>query len=73
MYHFYFKSFKYILGNDALHMVTSQREYELRVDMTDNKGQMGHAHYDTFVVGDEESNYKLTVLGYSGNVGEFGF
>ena len=48
----------YLLTN--LSGVTSQ----LRVDLTDAEGNPGFAKYDQFSVGDEDSDYSLSVLGY---------
>jgi len=48
----------YLLTN--LSGVTSQ----LRVDLTDAEGNPGFAKYDQFSVGDEDSDYTLSVLGY---------
>ncbi|XP_071807448.1 uncharacterized protein [Asterias amurensis] len=58
------------LGNDNLHRLTAQGEYELRVDLTDFDDVTGYANYDTFSIADVSDNYRLTVRGYSGNAGE---
>ncbi|XP_071807613.1 microfibril-associated glycoprotein 4-like [Asterias amurensis] len=55
------------LGNDNLHRLTAQGEYELRVDLTDFDNVTGYAIYDTFSIADVSYNYSLTVGGYSGN------
>ncbi|XP_033628302.1 ficolin-2-like [Asterias rubens] len=58
------------LGNDNLHRLTAQGEYELRVDLTDFDDVTGYAIYDTFSIADVSDNYRLTVGGYSGNTGD---
>ncbi|XP_077981709.1 microfibril-associated glycoprotein 4-like [Glandiceps talaboti] len=58
------------LGNDKLFRLTNQRLYQLRVDMEDFEGNEVYALYGYFSVGDEFSNYKLTVGNYSGTSGD---
>ncbi|XP_060596634.1 fibrinogen-like protein A [Ruditapes philippinarum] len=58
------------LGNQQLHMITSQGWYELRVDLTSMGNIVAYAEYNVFAVGDVDSGYKLTVDGYSGNAGD---
>lgn len=55
-------------GLDNLSKITSQGEYELRVDLQDH-GESAFAVYDRFSVGDAKSRYKLKVEGYSGTAG----
>ncbi|XP_055994677.1 tenascin [Sorex fumeus] len=57
------------LGLDNLHKITSQGQYELRVDLRDH-GDSAYAVYDKFSVGDAKSFYKLKVEGYSGTAGD---
>ena len=57
------------LGNDKIHAMTSTGTYELRVEL-EFEGKQKFAHYKTFVLGDEASNYLLTVDGYSGTAGD---
>uniref|UniRef100_A0A803W9Q8 Tenascin C n=1 Tax=Ficedula albicollis TaxID=59894 RepID=A0A803W9Q8_FICAL len=52
-----------------LHKITSQGQYELRVDLRD-KGDTAHAVYERFSVGDAKSRYRLRVDGYSGTAGD---
>lgn len=56
-------------GLENLHKITSQGQYELRVDLQD-KGETAYAVYDKFSVGDAKSRYRLRVDGYSGTAGE---
>ncbi|NXB75197.1 TENA protein, partial [Donacobius atricapilla] len=57
------------IGLENLHKITSQGQYELRVDLRD-KGDMAYAVYDRFSVGDAKSRYRLRVDGYSGTAGD---
>ena len=59
----------FILGNEHLHQLTVQGKYNLRINMGDFESNQRYAVYSQFVVGDEESGYKLTVGGYQGNAG----
>ncbi|XP_076099576.1 fibrinogen-like protein A isoform X1 [Mytilus galloprovincialis] len=58
------------LGNDKLHDLTSQGSFELRVDLEDFNGDKAYAKYSTFNIGDQSTNYILTVNGYSGTAGD---
>ncbi|XP_033639621.1 ficolin-2-like [Asterias rubens] len=58
------------LGNDNLHRMTAQDEYELRVDLTDFEDESAFAVYDLFRVGDVTDNYRLTLGEYSGTAGD---
>ncbi|XP_036117411.1 tenascin [Molossus molossus] len=57
------------LGLDNLNKITSQGQYELRVDLRD-QGKTAYAVYDKFSVGDAKTRYKLRVEGYSGTAGD---
>ncbi|KAM6244069.1 tenascin isoform 4-T4 [Porphyrio hochstetteri] len=57
------------IGLENLHKITSQGQYELRVDLRD-KGETAHAVYDRFSVGDVKTRYRLKVDGYSGTAGD---
>eukprot|EP00058_Branchiostoma_floridae_P023917 XP_002609407.1 hypothetical protein BRAFLDRAFT_86509 [Branchiostoma floridae] len=54
------------LGNDKLHQLTSQAQYELRVDLEDFEGNSAYAQYQVFTVGSKADQYRLNVGGYSG-------
>ena len=59
-------------GNELLHQITThQGEYELRIDMTNANGDTGHAHYSSFSVDNEASDYRLHVGKHSGTVGTY--
>uniref|UniRef100_A0ABM5F5H6 Tenascin isoform X1 n=1 Tax=Pogona vitticeps TaxID=103695 RepID=A0ABM5F5H6_9SAUR len=57
------------LGLDKLHKITSQGQYELRVDLRDH-GETAYALYDRFTVGDARTRYRVKVDGYSGTAGD---
>ncbi|CAC5390295.1 ANGPT2 [Mytilus coruscus] len=52
---------EYWLGNKYLNILTTNGKYELRVDLTDKNNKMTYALYKTFIVSDENSQYKLTI------------
>ena len=54
------------LGLDNMHLLTnlSSVTAQLRVDLADWEGNTAFAKYDQFSVGDEDSDYTLTVSGY---------
>lgn len=56
-------------GLENLHKISSQGQYELRVDLKD-RGETAYAVYDRFSVGDAKTRYRLRVDGYSGTAGE---
>ncbi|XP_066293837.1 microfibril-associated glycoprotein 4-like isoform X2 [Branchiostoma lanceolatum] len=58
------------LGNDKLHQLTSQAQYELRVDLEDFEDNSAYAQYQVFTVGSEAEHYNLTLRGYSGTAGD---
>ena len=47
--------------------MTSQGSYKLRIDIEDYSGNSRYAVYNLFIVGDEASQYKLDIGGYSGD------
>ncbi|XP_019643623.1 PREDICTED: microfibril-associated glycoprotein 4-like [Branchiostoma belcheri] len=58
------------LGNNNLHQLTSQAQYEMRVDLEDFEGNSAYAQYQAFTVGSEVDYYRLTVGGYNGTAGD---
>ncbi|XP_052087276.1 fibrinogen C domain-containing protein 1-B-like isoform X2 [Mytilus californianus] len=60
---------EYWLGNKYLNMLTTSGKYELRVDLVDTNNKKTYAVYKTFVVGDENSKFKLTIGDYTGTAG----
>jgi len=60
------------VGNDNLHLMTSDRRQRLRVDLADWEGNTKHAKYDNFKVGSAQEKYKLASLGtYSGTASQY--
>lgn len=58
------------LGNDNLNAMTSDQQYELRVDLTSFDGDSRYAEYDNFSVASSNEYFKLRSLGtYSGTAG----
>ncbi|KAK3763042.1 hypothetical protein RRG08_014830 [Elysia crispata] len=58
------------LGNEALHKLTKEHSYELRIDFYAD-GQVYYAQYPTITVEDEENKYRLGLDPYSeGTLGE---
>lgn len=59
----------YWLGNEQLHTLTQDNKYKLRFELQSNASGLWYwAEYDTFTVGDESTQYTLTVGGFTGNV-----
>ncbi|XP_077861848.1 ficolin-2-like [Saccoglossus kowalevskii] len=52
---------EYYFGNDKIHEVTSQKTYQLRVDMTEWDSTAHTVTHDSFAVGNETSKYILSV------------
>ncbi|XP_013409576.1 fibroleukin-like, partial [Lingula anatina] len=55
------------LGNNKMYLLTSQDDYELRVDMEDAAGIWAFAQYDHFGISSEATKYRLRLGNYSGN------
>ncbi len=53
-----------------MYQITKQRQYTLRVDLLDWDETTRHAEYSLFYIGDEESKYRLTYFGYSGDASD---
>lgn len=58
------------LGNIALHAITTQGHYELRVDLGDWAGNTSFAKYGVFRVMHAKELYKMIIGGYVGNTGD---
>ncbi|XP_067410686.1 angiopoietin-4 [Emydura macquarii macquarii] len=58
------------LGNEAVHLLTSQAPYSLRVQLLDWEGNQAYAHYEAFQLGNERHLYRITLKGYSGTAGQ---
>ena len=57
------------LGLEKLHRLTRNGVWQLRVELEDFNDNTAYAEYSSFAVGDEGSNYSLTVGTYSGTAG----
>ncbi|XP_063400109.1 fibrinogen-like protein A [Mytilus trossulus] len=57
------------LGNENLHSLTSQNNYEMRIELIDFDGNTAFAKYKEFAIGDEHSKFKLTANDYHGTAG----
>ena len=59
------------VGNDNLHLMTSDGRQRLLVDLADWEGNTTYAEYDNFTVGSAQEKYKLASLGaYKGTAGQ---
>ncbi|NXU43305.1 ANGP4 protein, partial [Drymodes brunneopygia] len=61
---------EYWLGNEAVHLLTSQVPYALRVELQDWEGSQVYAHYGKFQLGSERQFYRLSLQDYSGTAGQ---
>ena len=59
------------LGLSKIHRLTKARQAtELLVKLTDFEGNTVYARYSTFSIGDNRTEYTLTIAGYSGTAGD---
>nr|XP_057927614.1 fibrinogen-like protein 1 [Doryrhamphus excisus] len=58
------------LGNDALHHLSSQGTYDMRINMEDFEGKTRFAEYKNFRVDSEKDQYQLHLGDYSGDAGD---
>ncbi|NXC72175.1 ANGP4 protein, partial [Anhinga anhinga] len=58
------------LGNEAVHLLTSQAPYALRIELQDWEGGQVYAHYGKFHLGSERQLYRLSLQDYSGTAGQ---
>lgn len=57
------------LGNQQIHLISTQGWYELRIDLVSMADEQAYAAYQSFSLGDVDSKYKLSVDGYNGTAG----
>ncbi|KAK3512120.1 hypothetical protein QTP70_031238 [Hemibagrus guttatus] len=57
------------LGNEFVYILTSQRQYALRVELTDWDGHQAFSQYDRFHIGGEKNKYRLSLKSHSGTAG----
>ena len=60
---------EYWLGNDAIHQLTSNADYKLKLVLTDWDNTTKYAQYDTIRIAYEADGYRLAIGGYSGDAG----
>ena len=53
-------------GLEKIHLMTSSRPHELRIDMVTRKGKRTAATYSSFRVDSEKKKYKLHISGFKG-------
>ena len=58
---------EYWLGNEALHQLSTNKNFKLVITMTGWNGLTKYALYDTFNLADEASGYRLNLGAYYGN------
>ncbi|XP_077969665.1 fibrinogen-like protein A [Styela clava] len=61
---------EYWMGLETLHRLTSDGEFELRIDLEDWEGNERYAKYSSISIGSASTKYQLNVGGYSGNAGD---
>ncbi|KFO77508.1 Angiopoietin-4, partial [Cuculus canorus] len=61
---------EYWLGNEAVHLLTNQAPYALRIELWDWEGGQVYAHYRKFQLGSEKQLYRLSLQDYSGTAGQ---
>ncbi|XP_055508284.1 angiopoietin-1 [Leucoraja erinacea] len=57
------------LGNEAIHRLTSQRAYSLRIELRDWDANHVYGFYERFRLSGERKKYRLFVRGYRGTAG----
>ena len=58
------------VGNDYLHVMTSDKRQRLRIDLGDFEGNTSYAEYDNFRVDSVRAKFRLASVGtYSGTSG----
>ncbi|XP_062596341.1 fibrinogen-like protein A [Saccostrea cucullata] len=60
---------EFYLGNQALYEISGDRNFELRIELTDQTGEYRYAKYSDSV-GSPESLYTLYITGYTGNASD---
>ncbi|GCC23802.1 angiopoietin-2b [Chiloscyllium punctatum] len=60
---------EYWLGNEFVHLLTSQSPHVLRIQLRDWNGNEAFATFDNFFLESEEQKYQLHIKGYSGTAG----
>uniref|UniRef100_A0A2P2HXJ3 Techylectin-5A-like n=1 Tax=Hirondellea gigas TaxID=1518452 RepID=A0A2P2HXJ3_9CRUS len=58
------------IGLENVNQLSNSRDYQLRIDLEDFKGDTAFAHYEKFYLEDESHGYRMQVSGYRGNAGD---
>ena len=59
------------LGNEKIYkLLSTSKQYELRVDLGDFEGNTAYAKYRKFRIGPESDSYRLEASGFSGDAGD---
>ncbi|XP_041372488.1 uncharacterized protein LOC121385775 isoform X2 [Gigantopelta aegis] len=58
----------YWLGNNDIHRITKQGQYELQIDLETNTAEKKHVMYDTFYVHSKYTYFTLNVIGFHGDI-----
>ncbi|XP_067676449.1 fibrinogen C domain-containing protein 1-like [Haliotis asinina] len=58
------------LGNQEIHRVTTQKTYELKIDLVNKSGSHFYAQYSSFYLGSMSEFYTLFIGNYSGTAGD---
>ena len=58
------------LGLSKIHRLTQEGSSSLRVEIEDFDGNSSYAQYSTFSIGNDSTEYRLSVSGYSGTAGD---
>ncbi|XP_076070830.1 microfibril-associated glycoprotein 4-like [Mytilus galloprovincialis] len=61
---------EYWLGNEYIHLISSNGRHKIRFQLWKANGTNKYADYSTFSIGNEANKYLLTVNGYSGTAGD---
>lgn len=62
---------EFFIGLEVIHRLTKSRPYELYVELVDFGNRKSYAHYDNFLIGNEQENYMLKSLGiFTGDAGD---
>ena len=63
--------FDFWLGLSKIHRLTEAGvSNTLRIELGDDQGNTAYAEYSTFSIGDDSTEYTLTIAGYSGTAGD---
>ncbi|KFM58264.1 Techylectin-5B, partial [Stegodyphus mimosarum] len=55
------------IGNEKIHLLSTQDDVKLRIELEDFEGNTAYAEYSRFRVEDESNQYRLSVGEYQGN------